>query len=57
MPWTLEIKDKVSVKYLNGEGYIITSKVTGIAIMGFKKRTEGLKDVKVSLPTEIQLSS
>ncbi|MBI2659435.1 hypothetical protein HYX05_05050 [Candidatus Woesearchaeota archaeon] len=34
-----------------------TKKVTGIAIMGFKKRTEGLKDIRVSLPTEIQLSS
>ena len=34
-----------------------TKKVTGIAIMGFKKRTEGLKDIRVSLPIEIQLSS
>ena len=34
-----------------------TKKITGIAIMGFKKRTEGLKDIRVSLPTEIQLSS
>lgn len=34
-----------------------TNNVTGIAIMGFKKRTEGLKDVNISLPMEIQLSS
>ena len=34
-----------------------TNKVTGIAIHGFKKRTEGLKDVKVSLPVKIQLYS
>ena len=34
-----------------------TNKVTGIAIMGFKKRTEGLKDVSIPLPMEIQLSS
>ncbi len=34
-----------------------TNKVTGIAIHGFKKRTKGLKDVKVSLPVKIQLYS
>ena len=34
-----------------------TNKVTGIAIHGFKKRTKGLKDVKVSLPVKIQISS
>ena len=34
-----------------------TNKVTGIAIDGFKKRTKGLKDVKVSLPIKIQISS
>ena len=34
-----------------------TNKVTGIAIHGFRKRTQGLKDVKVSLPVKIQLYS
>ena len=34
-----------------------TNKVTGIAIPGFRKRTQGLKDVKVSLPVKIQLNS
>ena len=34
-----------------------TNKVTGIAIHGFKKRTQGLKDVKLYLPVKIQLSS
>ncbi len=32
-----------------------TKKVTGIAIHGFRKRTEGLKDAKISLPVEMQL--
>ncbi|MDD9953662.1 MAG: hypothetical protein OXR66_04970 [Candidatus Woesearchaeota archaeon] len=30
--------------------------VRGIAIMGFKKRTENLKDLNVSLPVQIELS-
>ena len=34
-----------------------TDKVTGIAIHGSRKRTWGLKDVKVSLPVKIQLYS
>jgi len=34
-----------------------TNKITGIAIHGFRKRTRGLKDVKLSLPIKIQLSS
>lgn len=34
-----------------------TNKVTGIAIYGFRKRTRGLKDVKVSLPVKVQLYS
>lgn len=34
-----------------------TNKVTGIAIHGFRKRTQGLKDVKVTLPVKIQLYS
>jgi len=35
----------------------LTNKVTGIAIHGFRKITQGLKDVKVSLPVKIQLYS
>ena len=34
-----------------------TGKVTGIAILGFRKRTEGLKDVKIDLPVNMQLVS
>ena len=34
-----------------------TKKVTGIAVMGFRKRTESLGDVKVSLPVEIKIGS
>jgi hypothetical protein len=34
-----------------------TKQVTGVAIHGFKKRTEGLKDVNISLPVNIELSS
>ena len=34
-----------------------TNQVTGIAIHGFKKRTEGLKEIDVSLPIDIQLIS
>lgn len=34
-----------------------TGKITGIAIMSFKKRTEGLKEIRVSLPLKLQLSS
>ncbi len=32
-----------------------TGKVTGIAILGFKRRTEGQKEVKVPLPVKIEL--
>ncbi len=34
-----------------------TNKITGIAIHAFRKRTQGLKDVKVSLPVKIHLYS
>ena len=34
-----------------------TKKVTGVAIHGFRKRTRGLRDVKISLPFKIQLYS
>ena len=30
-----------------------TNKVVGIAIMGFKKRTQDLKDVEVNLPIQL----
>ena len=33
-----------------------TGKVMGFAILGFKKRTEGLKQVQVKLPIKIELS-
>ena len=33
-----------------------TGKVTGIAILGFKKKTKGLKEVQFSLPLNIELS-
>jgi uncharacterized protein YuzE len=33
-----------------------TGNITGIAIMSFKKRTQGLKEVKVKLPMGIQLT-
>jgi hypothetical protein len=34
-----------------------TKKVTGIAIHSFRKRTKGLKELKVSLPVKIELSA
>lgn len=34
-----------------------TGEVMGIAVMGFKKRTQDLKEVKISLPIKIQLSA
>lgn len=34
-----------------------TGKVTGIAILSFRKRTEGLKELKLTLPIELQLKS
>ena len=34
-----------------------TNKVTGIAIHWFRKRTQGLKDIKLTLPIKIQLYS
>ncbi|MBI4159032.1 DUF2283 domain-containing protein [Candidatus Woesearchaeota archaeon] len=34
-----------------------TGEVMGIAIMGFKKRTQDLKEAKISLPIKIQLSA
>lgn len=34
-----------------------TKQVTGIAIHGFRKRTASLKDVKLSLPLKVELST
>ena len=34
-----------------------TNKVMGIAIHGFKKRTRGLRDVKLSLPVKVEMYS
>ncbi len=34
-----------------------TNKVTGIAIMGFRKRTQRRKDIQISLPVKIELAS
>lgn len=34
-----------------------TGKVTGIAILGFKERTQGLKDIKVKLPFKLELTT
>ncbi len=34
-----------------------TGKVTGIAILDFKKRTENLKELKISLPIKIELTN
>jgi len=34
-----------------------TGKITGIAILSFRKRTEKTKDLKISLPLKIELSS
>lgn len=34
-----------------------TGKVTGIAILGFKKRTRDLKDVKIDLPVNLEITA
>ncbi len=34
-----------------------TGKVSGIAVMGFKKRTQDLKELNLSLPVKIELCS
>ncbi len=33
-----------------------TGKVTGIAILGFKERTQGQKELQVSLPLNVELN-
>lgn len=34
-----------------------TGKITGMAILGFKKRTQQLKDVKISLPVKLEITA
>ena len=34
-----------------------TGKVTGIAILSFKKRTHDMKDVKINLPVNLQITA
>jgi len=34
-----------------------TEKVTGLAIMSFRKRTEGLKELQLNIPMGIELTS
>ena len=34
-----------------------TGKITGIAIAGFKKRTEKLEDVKIAFPLKLEITS
>ena len=34
-----------------------TNAITGIAIMGFRKRTEGKKEVNIALPLDVQLTA
>ena len=33
-----------------------TGKITGIAILGFRKRTQELKDVEIGLPVKLQIT-
>jgi len=33
-----------------------TGKITGIAILGFKKRTQQMKDVKIDLPIKLEIT-
>ncbi len=32
-----------------------SGKVTGVAILGFKKRTQQMKDMKINLPVKIEM--
>jgi len=34
-----------------------TGKVTGVAVLGFKKRTEQKEDVKINLPVKLEISA
>ena len=34
-----------------------TGKITGIAILGFKKRTQQLKDGKINLPVDLEITA
>ncbi|MBI2136030.1 hypothetical protein HYU06_03095 [Candidatus Woesearchaeota archaeon] len=55
-----EYKDNSFKNIGDGVFEIIDNKtqgITGIAIHGFKKRTQGLKDIKLTLPLKIELTS
>ena len=34
-----------------------TGKVTGVAVLGFKKRTEQKEEVKINLPVKLEISA
>lgn len=34
-----------------------TGKITGVAILGFRKRTQSLKDVKIDLPVDLEITA
>ena len=34
-----------------------TGKITGIAVLSFKKRTQEMKDVKINLPVNLEITS
>ena len=34
-----------------------TGKITGIAILSFKKRTQEMKDMKINLPVKLEITS
>jgi len=34
-----------------------TGKITGIAILSFKKRTQELKDMKINLPVKLEITA
>ncbi len=34
-----------------------TGKITGVAILGFRKRTQSLKDVKIDLPVDLEITT
>lgn len=34
-----------------------TGKITGVAILGFRKRTQTLKDVKIDLPVDLEITT
>ena len=34
-----------------------TGKITGIAVLSFKKRTQEMKDMKINLPVKLEITS